>query len=140
MKAIKNIGLVIFLVGLGIFTILPFIGEFQVSEATFEKFVADNGIKSELFTERIQKEVVGREFSGVASLSSKVATTLESANDQHRKNKEYGKVIYRKPHEMAANIAKVAGKGFIVENKGLMWFLTFGLGIIGALMLSLIHI
>lgn len=134
MKAIKNIGLVIFLIGLGIFTILPFVGEFQVSKDTFEKFVADNGIKSELFIERIQNDVVGKEFSGVSSLSPKVTATLESVNDQHRKNKEYGKIIYRKPHEMAANIAKAAGKGFIVENKGLMWLLTFGLGIIGALM------
>ncbi len=134
MKIIKNIGLVIFLVGLGIFTALPLIGEFNLSQNALDQFITDNNIKSELFSDGIKKNVVEKEFKGIYTLSSSVATALEEANTQHRKNKEYKKVIYTKPHDMAASIGKKAGTGFIVANKGLMWFLTFGLGIIGALL------
>jgi hypothetical protein len=134
MKAIKNSGLIIFLIGLGIFTSLTVIGKFTLSQAHFDQVVVDNRIKSELFIDAIHTEVVGKEFDGMMALSPKVAEALENANTQHRKNKEYKKVIYTNPHDLAAIIGKKAGSGFIANNKGLMWFLTFGLGIIGALL------
>lgn len=134
MKTIKNLGLVIFLIGLGIFTSLIFIGKFEVTESTFKQIVAEKNFKSEIFIEDLKKNVVGQEFNGMQSLSPLIISALETANQQHRKNKEYKKVIYTAPHEMAALIGKRSGSGFIVNNKGLMWFLTFGLGIIGALM------
>jgi Pyruvate/2-oxoacid:ferredoxin oxidoreductase delta subunit len=134
MKAIKNSGLIIFLIGLGIFTSLTVIGKFTLSQAHFDQVVVDNRIKSEVFIDAIHTEVVGKEFDGMMALSPKVAEALENANTQHRKNKEYKKVIYTNPHDLAAIIGKKAGSGFIANNKGLMWFLTFGLGIIGALL------
>ena len=137
MKVIKNIGLVIFLIGLAIVTALPLIGTYTLDNSTFDKIAADKGFKSELFIQTMENEVVGKEFSGMLELSPKIADALENANAQHRKNKEYKKVIYTKPHDMAALIGKESGTGFIAENKGLMWFLTFGLGIIGALMFIL---
>ncbi len=137
MKAIKNIGLLIFLIGLGIFTALPLIGEFKLNKETFDKIVVDKGFKSELFNQSMRNEVVGIEFKGISGLASKTIAALEKANAQHRKNKEYKKVIYTAPHDMATLIGKASGNGFITANKGLMWFLTFGLGIIGALMFIL---
>jgi Pyruvate/2-oxoacid:ferredoxin oxidoreductase delta subunit len=134
MKTIKNIGLVIFLVGLGIFTALPLIGTFSLSQLDFDQLVLDKEIKSELFIAAIEQDVVGKQYEGMQSLSPKVANALDKANTQHRQNKEYKKVIYTTPHDMAAMIGKRAGTGFIAENKGLMWFLTFGLGILGALL------
>ncbi|WP_282162379.1 4Fe-4S binding protein [Ulvibacterium marinum] len=137
MKAIKNIGLVIFLIGLGVFTVLPIIGSFSLDETSFDKILSDKGIKSELFIQSIRQEVVGKDFNGIGALSQKVMNALENANTQHRKKKEYKKVIYTAPNDMAALMGKSAGSGFIVENKGLMWFLTFGLGIVGALLFIL---
>ncbi len=60
MKTIKNIGLVIFLIGLGIFTVLPVIGTYELSSDTFSEFVASKGIKSELFVSEIESKVVGK--------------------------------------------------------------------------------
>ena len=136
MKAIKNIGLVIFLIGLGIFTALPLLGTFKLDQSTFDEIIADKKIKSELFVEALQKDVVGKEQS-MLSLSSVVSEALENANTSHDKNKEYKKKIYTSASDMSALIGKKSGVGFISENKGLMWFLTFGLGIIGALMFIL---
>ena len=39
MKIIKNIGLVIFLVGLSIFSVLPLIGTFKVDKAIFNEVI-----------------------------------------------------------------------------------------------------
>ncbi|MGB5499914.1 MAG: 4Fe-4S dicluster domain-containing protein [Maribacter sp.] len=134
MKTIKNIGLILFLIGLGIFTSLIFVGEFRVNQETLDQVISEKGIKSEIFIGELKKNVLGKSFDGMLSFAPKITSALETANQQHRKNKEYKKVIYTAPHDMAAFIGKKAGSGFITNNKGLMWFLTFGLGIIGALM------
>ena len=134
MKAIQNIGIFIFLAGLLTFAALPFLGAFKLEKSNFDKIVSDKGIKSELFIKDIQQNVVGKEFTGMLDLSSKVSSAIENANATHTKNKEYDKKIYTKPSDMTTLIAKDSGNGYIAENKGMMWFLTFGLGIIGALM------
>ncbi len=134
MKTIKHIGLIVFLIGLGIFTALPLIGTFSLTQLDFDQLVLDNKIKSELFISSIEKNVVGKKFEGMQTFTPIVANALEEANARHRKNKEYKKVIYTNPHDMAAMMGKRAGSGFIPDNKGLMWFLTFGLGIFGALL------
>jgi len=71
------------------------------------------------------------------TLSPKISKAIENANEAHTKNKEWDKKIYTKSSDMAAMIGKKSANGFIPNNKGLMWFLTFGLGIIGALMFIL---
>ena len=137
MKAIKNIGLVIFLIGLATFTVIPVIGTYQLDQNTFEEIIKEKNIKSDAFIQTINQNVVGKKFNGMLSLSPAIITALENANAQHKKNKEYKKVIYTNGHDMAALVGKKSGTGFIAQNKGLMWFFTFGLGIIGALMFIL---
>lgn len=134
MKAIQNIGIAIFLVGLGIFTVLPFMGTFKLDQNTFDKIVAEKKFNSELFIAGMQQDVVGKEFVGMNELSSKISNALDNANTTHSKNKEYKKKIYTKASDMASLIGKRSGNGYIANNKGIMWFLTFGLGIIGALL------
>lgn len=134
MKTIQHIGIAIFLIGLGIFTALPILGTFKVDDTQLEEIVAEKNINSELFIKQLQTNVVGKEFQGMQHLSPIIVNALESANTQHKKNKEYKKVIYTNARDMAAAIGKKSGVGFIPENKGLMWFLTFGLGMIGALL------
>ena len=137
MKYIKNIGLFIFLVGLTIFTALLCIGNFKVNQKTVDELVLERNIKSELFQQQISTKIVNQEFQGVSVLSSRITSLLEETNATHRKNKEYKKVIYAKPHEFAAALIKKSGQGFIVQHKWIMWLLTFGLGIVGALLFIL---
>lgn len=134
MKTIKNTGLVIFLIGLAIFTIVPVIGSFKLKQSDFDSIVVSKKIKSEIFIEDIQQNVVGKEFSSMLSLSPTVSKALNDANATHVKNKEYKKKIYTSTSDMSAIIAKKSAVGYIVNNKGIMWLLTFGLGILGALM------
>ena len=137
MNAIKKVGLIIFLLGFGTFITLLFIGKFKLTSAIFNQIINEKNIKSELFIAQIKKEVVGKEINSVFALSSKLINAFEKANASHKKNKEYKNIIYVKPHNMAARIGKKSGSGFIANNKGLMWFLTFGLSIVGALLFIL---
>ncbi len=137
MKTIKNTGLILFLIGLAIFSALPFLGTFSLSSSEIDQWVEQKGIKSELFAAALQEDVADRSFQGMIELSPVIEKSLDEANAAHRKNREYDKVIYTKTTDMAAEIGKRAGTGFIAENKGLMWWATFGLGILGALMFIL---
>jgi ferredoxin-type protein NapH len=137
MKLIKNIGLVIFLIGLAVFTALPLLGTFNLNEADFNTIVSDQNIKSEVFISDLKSSIVGKDFNGMQALSPKISKALNNANDVHTKNKEWDKKIYTKSSDMSAMIGKTSANGFIANNKGLMWLLTFGLGIIGALMFIL---
>ncbi|WP_298487677.1 4Fe-4S binding protein [uncultured Maribacter sp.] len=137
MKTIQNIGITIFLVGFGIFAALPFLGNFKLDEKNFEELITNQGIKSEIFIQDLKSKIVGKDFSGITSLAPIVETTINDANKVHSKNKEWGKKVYAGSDDFATAIRKKSGYGFIPENKGLMWFLTFGLGIIGALMFIL---
>ncbi|NOY46816.1 MAG: 4Fe-4S binding protein [Chlorobi bacterium] len=134
MKTLQNIGLSLFLIGLAIFTSLIFLGKYEVTPELFDNIISDKGIKSELFINDIKNNVVGKEFTNPFSFSSSITTALETANAAHKQNNEWDKVIWTKPHSFSYEIAKSAGNGTIKEHKGLFWWLTFGLGIIGALL------
>ncbi len=80
MKTIKNIGLIIFLIGLGIFTSLIFIGEFKVNQETLDQVISEKGIKSEIFIGELKKNVVGKSFDGMLTFAPKITSALETAN------------------------------------------------------------
>ena len=134
MKTIQNIGLSLFLVGLAIFISLIFLGSYKISSNQLDDIVASKGIKSEIFINDLKTNVVSKEFSNPFSFSSKITSAIENANISHRKNREWSKVIYGKPHSFSYDIVKNISSGVVKENKWLFWWLTFGLAIIGALM------
>ena len=134
MKAIKNTGLIIFLIGLLAFTSLLFIGDFKVTSNTFETIIKSKNIKSEWFIHSLKMKVVDKEFSNQFKLSKEIISVLETANEIHKKNSEWENVIWDKPHSLSYQFIKASGIGSVTKNRGLYWFLSFGLGIIGALM------
>jgi len=134
MKQIQNIGLALFLVGLALFTSLIFLGKYEVTPEIFDDFIARKGIKSELLINNLKSNVVGKEFTNPFSFSSEIKTALKEANETHKQNSEWDKVIWDKPHSLSYELAKQSGSGLVKDNKWLYWWLTFGLGIIGALM------
>jgi len=134
MKVIQKIGLGLFLLGLGIFISLIFIGKYEVTPKIFDQFISNKGIKSELFINQMNETVIGKEFTNPFEFSSKATSALNEANKIHKKNSEWDKVIWDKPHSFSYQLAKVSGSGIVKENKGLFWWLTFGQGILGALL------
>mgnify|MGYP001126061555 CR=1 FL=1 len=151
MKAIKNIGLIVFLVGLSIFTGTIFTGSFSLTASEIETFVQQKGYKSDVIQSELTKAVSSEENLNVFEFSSRVRTAYKLSNDHYNaliakfdaeknwdeKGKQYQYLIYGKPHTLSYELAKKAGKGYVKENGGTVWWLTFGLGILGALLFIL---
>ncbi|PWG06854.1 4Fe-4S binding protein [Polaribacter aquimarinus] len=151
MKTIKYSGLVIFLLGLAIFTGTLFSGTFRLTQSELDAFIQEKGYKSDIIKGQLQKAVVTDETLNIFEFSSNVRNAYKTSNyfyDQQiakydaeknwdKKGEQYQYKIYGKPHTLSYEIAKKAGKGFVKDNAGLTWFLTFGLGIIGALLFIL---
>ena len=152
MKAIKNIGLIIFLVGLTIFSGVIFTGSFSLTQTEVEEFVQSKGYKNELIKDELIKAVATDEELSIFEFSSRVRNAYKTSNDHYdaliakydaeknwdKKGEQYQYKIYLgKPHSLSYELAKKAGKGYVKENPALLWWLTFGLGIIGALMFIL---
>jgi len=148
MKLIKQTGLVLFLIGLTIFTASIFTGNFSFTQKDLDTFISEKGYKSEIIKEELQKAIVTEENLTIFQFSKRIRNAVK-INNQHyndliakynaaknwtEKGKQYQYRINGKPHNISYEIAKKAGSGFVKENAGLMWFLTFGLGIIGALL------
>ena len=151
MKAIKNIGLVVFLIGLTLFSASIFTGSFNLTQAELDDFISQKGYKSEIIKGELEKAIVTDEALGIFEFSSRVRNAYKASNDHYNgliekynaekkwdeKGQQYQYLIYGKPHEQSYELARVAGKGYIKDNGSMAWFLTFGLGILGALMFIL---
>ena len=151
MKAIKNIGLVIFLIGLIIFTGSLFTGTFSLTESELDTFIKSKEYKSEVIKEKLKEAVITEEKLNIFQFSSQVRAAYKASNDHYdgliakydseknwdKKGAQFQYKIYGKPHTLSYEIAKKAGSGFVKENAGLLWWLTFGLAIIGALLFIL---
>ncbi len=148
MKTIKIIGLIIFLTGMAIWTGALFMGEFSLTQVQLDSFIEEKGIKSELLAKTLEEEVVGETFETIG-FSTAIRGALadnnvyydeqiakyDAAKEWDKKGAQYQYRINNGDFQaFTFNLAKKAGTGFVKENPGLMWFLTFGLGILGALM------
>ena len=148
MKLIKQSGLIIFLIGLTIFIGTIFTGTFSLSQTELDTFIQEKGYKSEVIKTQLTKAIVTKEDLNIFEFSSRVITSINTSNNHYdkliakydaeknwtKKGEQFQYKIFGKPHSLSFEIAKKAGKGFAAENTGLAWLLTFGLGIIGALL------
>ena len=148
MKAIKKIGLVIFLIGLLIFTASIFTGSFNLTQTELNTYVSEKGYKSEIINEELSKAIVTSDNLNIFEFSNRVRNAFEVSNNHYEalitkydteknwneKGKQFQYKIFGKPHSLSYELAKKAGKGLNAERTALMWFLTFGLGILGALL------
>ena len=151
MKIIQKIGLGVFLVALAIFTSLIFLGSFNLTETELDNFIERQGYKSEVIKQELKKAVVSNQDQNIFEFSSAVRGAYKASNDHYdaliakydaeknwdEKGKQFQYKIYGKPHTLSYTLAKEAGKGFVKDNAGLLWWLTFGLGILGALLFIL---
>ena len=154
MKTLQKLGLVIFLLGLSIFTGVIFSGAFHFNSSELDSFLKEKNYKNEIIREKLSEAVLTDKEMNIFEFSSRVRAAYEASNNFYdrliakydaeknwdKKGEQYQYKIYEKPHTLSYEIAKKAGSGFVKENAGLMWFLTFGLGIIGALLFILPNI
>ena len=137
MKTIKNIGLIIAFIGFFIFTASIFVSTNNVSQEAFDSW-SSGKIKSEYFLDKAQKEIVGKDLSTYA-LSSKVLSIAKESDayEMSQENIAWDKLIKVKwnktSKQLVFPLVTASATGWVPENQGLFFFLTFGLAIIGGI-------
>ncbi|MFD2530473.1 4Fe-4S binding protein [Polaribacter marinaquae] len=148
MKAIKQTGLLLFLIGLATFIALIFTGDFNLNQTELDTFLKDQNYKNEVIAKELQQAVVTKDNLSIFEFSSRTRKAYANANKHYddliakydaaknweKKGAQFQYKISGKPHSLSYTLAKKAGKGFAAQQTSWAWFLTFGLGIIGALM------
>ncbi len=152
MKTIKNIGLLLCIVGFAIFIGSMFVGNYKVTSEQFDKWVASKNIKSEIFIESAEQEIVGKSFNAF-QLSSKIIELAEKSAEAHQDNielwqtegtqeekinEEWSKVIWiswSSTHkDFTFPLLQATVNSPVKDNQWLAFLLTFGLAIIGGLL------
>lgn len=148
MKSIKSLGLIIFIVGMVIFTGVTFLGEYSLTQEAYESKI-DEQTKKQVGAQ-FQEKIVGKTFGSAFALSGEALAIIESHNSsvvieaqeaqKAGKNADeiWGKKVYNDSHKsIGLTLARAALVGPVIENSWLYFFLTFGLAIIGGLMFIL---
>lgn len=146
MKKIQQIGVFLFLIGLSAFTALVFLGDYTVNKENLNKLIQDKNISSEAFEALASKQLVGVHFKKISSLENSLSALVLQSNQSHReaakekglskeaRKAEYQKIIYNDSKDLAFELGKTSAVGPIKEHLSLFWWLSFGLGILGALL------
>ena len=67
-KTIQKLGLILFLIGLSIFTATIFTGSFSLTESELDSFISEKGYKSEIIQKELQNAVVSSENQNIFHL------------------------------------------------------------------------
>jgi ferredoxin-type protein NapH len=135
MKQLQNSGLVVFLMGLLIFISLTLTGNFQLKDEHLNEILTEQ--EQLHLGERLKNEIVGKNYASSLSFGLAVIQIYNEVNQEFRNAQEWDKVLHTAPKEFALRLARPASVGWIPENRLLLFFLTFGLGILGAMIFIL---
>ncbi|GAL80875.1 iron-sulfur cluster-binding protein [Algibacter lectus] len=83
MKAIKQTGLVLFLLGLAIFIGTIFTGSFSLKQAELDTFLKEQNYKSEVIGEALQKAVVTTNDLNIFQFSNAVRNAYAASNNHY---------------------------------------------------------
>ncbi|MGY6650061.1 4Fe-4S binding protein [Wenyingzhuangia sp. IMCC45574] len=139
MKTIKNIGYIITFLGFTFFIGSLFTGTYKVTPEAYDQWINSKGIKSEVFIENTKKEIVNQELNSW-QLSSSIIQNIKDSNAFQKSQPEikWEKVVHLKwsktYKEYIYPLIRNSATGWFVENTALWFFLTFGLAIIGGLL------
>jgi polyferredoxin/ABC-type dipeptide/oligopeptide/nickel transport system permease component len=152
MKFIKNIGLILCVAGFSFFIGSMFVGDYEVTKQTFDEWINNKGVKSEIFIKEAEKEIVGKSFNSF-QLSSKLIELAEKSAEEHQNNiqlwqteegqeekinEEWSKVIWTSwsstHKDFTYSLLQASINSPVKENQWLAFLLTFGLAILGGLL------
>ncbi len=134
MKYIQTLGITILVIAITLFSIVPFLGSFQVTKRAIDKTFTEMEINDTTFINTLKSSITSDKKQSILTISEKISKPLHNHNQKHTATKNWSEVIYKTHKDIAFNLLKQTGQGTIANHKGLWLFLTFGLGIIGALM------
>jgi len=132
MDIIKKIGLYIFILGLAIFTFSTFLGSYQPTADIIKNALSEQQFEN--VGGELIKKIDGNSYSSPIELTNIFVEVYDGKNEELKAAQEWDKVMWDKPNDIAFKITQASATGRFADQRWLMFFLTFGLGIIGALM------
>ena len=135
MKAYHNIqktGLFVFLIGLFIFTVSSFFGEYKLTQEIANNTFTEQQIGN--IGDQLSAEIVDKEYTSPNALASEIIAIYNSKNEELKANQDWDNVMWDSPSSIAFSAVKASDTGIFSQSPWLMFLLTFGLGILGSLM------
>lgn len=132
MKSVKYAGMVIFLIGLTIFTIVPFLGNVKMTEAAMLENLNEQELAN--LETPLREKLVDKQYKTTFGFSQDFIEIYNSINEELKAKSEWDKVMWTKPADVALKLSQASSNGVVVQNKWLFFLLTFGLGIFGSLL------
>ena len=132
MKMIKNIGLVLFLIGLTIFTSTAFLGEYQTTEEVVRTSLGERESKN--IANGLVGALTGIKYESAYAFTHEIWVVHNAKNEELKATQDWDNVMWSTPQDISLPILLKSEVGIVSNNWFLMFFLTFGLAIIGSLM------
>lgn len=135
MKIIQSLGIALLVIAVAVFTIVPFLGEFKIDSQSLNTVLLEAEVLgNEEVTTLLRNALLKESSQSTLEVSSSISDVLSNYNSKYIATKEWGKLVHKSSSDLSFSLLKITATGSVVLNKGLWLFLTFGLGIIGALM------
>lgn len=131
MKLIQKIGILLFLAGLGLFTVIPFMGNYKLTETQVLENTKD--IHQEKMVE-ILAPMYGEKYDSNFSFIGSFNRYFNEYNDQLKTQSLWDEVIW---DDYSFPLAKAALSSPVKDNPMLFLFLSVGLAVLGGLMYNL---
>ncbi len=127
MNWIQKLGLVIFIIGLAHFSIIPFLGEFQLTNETLEEVLPQGHL--EVLKDELAP-MVGQNYQSPIGFIADYKAHFNAYNDPLKQQQLWDQVIW---DDYAFSITKAAAQGWVVQNKLDLLFGSVGMAVLGAL-------
>lgn len=131
MKSLRSIGLILFLFSFGLFLGLFFMSEYVLTEEVFESKIK---VEHQESLRPAMSEFFDKTYSTSFTFVNAISSAINKVNDEYRKAQQWDKVIY---DDYVASLTKASTGGLVVESTTLLFFLVFGVGLMGALLFIL---
>ncbi|WP_373496128.1 4Fe-4S binding protein, partial [Aquiflexum sp.] len=128
MKKIQIAGLVIFILGLAVFSFIPFIGTYQLEHEIVQETVKEE--HGEAMT-RILEPMYGVEYKSNFAFISDFNKYINAYNKELKETEDWDRVIW---DNYAFDLTKAATQGPVKENPYFYLSISIIIGVIGALM------
>lgn len=134
MSLMRRIGLFMLIIGLVIFSAMPFMSAYRPDAQAIAS--AFNGEWPE-WEAQVSERILGVETRNPLAISAALSATQVELNDQYRAEQRWDEVIYASPRDIAAEIAKKSDRGWVAAHPLLFFLLSYLLASAGALIYSL---
>ncbi|MCH8331429.1 MAG: 4Fe-4S binding protein [Bacteroidetes bacterium] len=132
MKAIRYIGLAVFLIGLSIFTYIPFQGEWKLTQDIVEAKLGEQ--QQNNLQQLLDEEVIGKTYHSVFPFANDLSRIYKKRNEELKAAQDWDNIMWDLPRDFAYTLTKASGSAALQDNSTLWFLLSFVLGAIGAML------